>query len=98
MGNQISSESAGITQVTTVSALVIIILALLPQLSLQFKLSKLPLFGVSTNNDKQRAYFLRYCTELYRKGYKQVNTTLSSTETRTHKLVVHKICLPYGSR
>ncbi|EUC48267.1 hypothetical protein COCMIDRAFT_87858 [Bipolaris oryzae ATCC 44560] len=71
MDSQIFSESALIAQVTTLSALVITFLALLPKLSLQFKLSKLPVFGLSTNNDKQRAFFLKYCTELYRKGYTQ---------------------------
>ncbi|KAJ5063253.1 cytochrome P450 monooxygenase-like protein [Bipolaris maydis] len=71
MDSQISSDSAHIAQVTTVFALVIAFLTFLPKLSLQFKLSKLPLFGLATNNDKQRAYFLKYCKDLYRKGYKQ---------------------------
>ncbi|EUC27580.1 hypothetical protein COCCADRAFT_111322 [Bipolaris zeicola 26-R-13] len=71
MDSQILSNSALLAQVTTLSAVVVAFLVLLPRLSLQFKLSKLPVFGLSTNNDKQRAFFLKYCTELYRKGYKQ---------------------------
>lgn len=98
MDSQILSNSALLAQVTTLSAVVVAFLVLLPRLSLQFKLSKLPVFDLATNNDKQRAFFLKYCTELYRKGYKQVNVSLSSTEMRTQKLVVHKICLPNGSR
>lgn len=63
-----------IAQFTAFSVLVVSVLALLPKFNLRYRLSKLPVFSLSTNSDKQRTFSLKYVTDLYRKGYRQVST------------------------
>jgi hypothetical protein len=63
-----------IAQFTTLSVLVVSVLALLPKFNLRYRISKFPVFGLSTNSDKQRTFFLKFATDLCRKDYRQVSS------------------------